>query len=255
MSDDLLFLTCIFWAVTAVLGGFAFYAWWTWQKRAERAEKLNRLLYRILADRTTSSDDALLVQKQIAAAEREASGFPASVIALLVMVGALGGLTGCAATAPPYVWGPLTASEYETLPATGQAVLTGQAFLRQRNGGIVYGAGSPVTLDPVTTYSTRWWIGCAVQPKCQAGTPADAMDRARRTTTAGGDGRFRFEGIPPGAYYIRAWVSWEVPRFVPGAVLFGVYIPPVSWMEQVGGYVHKQIHVTEEKPLDVVLTW
>lgn len=164
-------------------------------------------------------------------------------------------LTGCASgwavpreyreTPQAYAWGDGEAPdpvEYAKF-VVGTGVVEGQAFLRQRGGGVVYGAGAEVTLDPVTAYSSRWW-GCVENAQCvgEVGGMDVLMRRYRRVTVADGDGRYRFEGVGAGAYYVRAFVRWDVQASGRG-----------TWRQ--GGAVTARVQVEEGKVTQGMLTW
>jgi hypothetical protein len=136
---------------------------------------------------------------------------------------------------------PVTdASEAEYLPyqADGANVLSGQAFLTQRGGGVVKAAGRTITLDPATeTTGYNWWWQAGRKWKTRYITPNSPMARKlRRTTTADADGKFSFEGLPPGDYYVRTEITWEIPYH-------GVQ----------GGLVGKRVTVEPGKNTNVVL--
>ena len=125
-------------------------------------------------------------------------------------------VSGCAHRAPPPSFVPVTeASEAEYLPysAAGMNVLTGQAFLTQKGGGVVKAAGRTVTLDPATeTTGKNWWWQAGRKWATRTVQPNSPTARSlRRTAVADADGKFTFEGLPAGAYYVRTEITWEVP--------------------------------------------
>lgn len=151
-------------------------------------------------------------------------------------------LAGCATQTAPTATGPEWSSINETAEAeyapgaTGTGVVTGQAFLTQRGGRVVSGAGSQVSLDPVTAISTEWWSRQArfwsTLPPDYALTDADqythakarmswaamtppspGFRKARRTVTADAEGRFRFSDVPAGKYYASTAISWIVGQY------------------------------------------
>ena len=125
-------------------------------------------------------------------------------------------ISGCAHRAPPPSFVPVTeASEAEYLPysAAGSNVLTGQAFLTQKGGGVVKAAGRTVPLDPATeTTGRNWWWQAGRKWATRHVAPNSPTARQlRRTTVADADGKFSFEGLPAGNYYVRTEITWEVP--------------------------------------------
>lgn len=152
------------------------------------------------------------------------------------------------ASAVVYRWGQINPAEYVAVAQTGGGSVVGQAFLKQRNGQVRYGAGNEVTLDPATSYSTKWWNECARLFKCKSNAPGpdSVFLRARRTTTSDGEGRFRFEALPAGEYYVRTYVLWEATTG---------YLLRVPINEMQGGIVAEKVVVEPDKRTDVVLTW
>lgn len=140
---------------------------------------------------------------------------------------------------PPPEWRPttdVTEAEYEQYLGKGTCQVSGQAFLRQRGGGVVTAAGSIVTLDPATSTAIEWWK--------KAGTifvhrhltpPSPNFHKARRTTPADADGRFKFVDVRPGKYYVRTEVIWHVG------------IAPQ------GGLVGQLVEVKQGRPTEVIL--
>jgi hypothetical protein len=66
------------------------------------------------------------------------------------------------------------------------------------------GGGKQVILLPVTSYSTEWWQqevvgGQRLQPADSRAAPFE------RTSSADGQGRFHFDSLPAGEYYVAAW--------------------------------------------------
>lgn len=101
-------------------------------------------------------------------------------------------------------------AEYAPYRETGSGRIEGQVFLRQRGGGVVKGAGAEVNLNPVTSYSTEWFTAwMAMEPLVPADPRAEEF---ARVTQADAEGRFHFDGLPPGRYYVASAVVWEVPR-------------------------------------------
>jgi hypothetical protein len=125
-------------------------------------------------------------------------------------------LTSCAIfmpyEPPPVQWGQFDEAEYAPYAKAGNAVLSGQAFLMTRGGEAKKAAGRQVTLDPATTLSQQWWAERRMWS--EGGYPPDPRFlQARRATVADADGRFRFENLPAGTYFVRTLVRWEAPCF------------------------------------------
>jgi hypothetical protein len=100
-------------------------------------------------------------------------------------------------------------AEYAPYGKPGTSTISGQAFVKTRGGDVRYGAGNEVGLNPVTTYSNEWFeqtvrkqrVMEAADPRC---------DKYYWETRADGEGRFTFENLPAGEYYVFCVISWEV---------------------------------------------
>jgi hypothetical protein len=119
---------------------------------------------------------------------------------------------------PPH-WNPTSdaaEAEYQPYLAGGTGVISGQAFLTQRGGGVVKAAGREVTLDPATSVGNEWWAK-AGKFWVQRGytPPSPGFSRARRTTVADADGKFKFSNLAAGKYYVRTEVTWEIGGYNP----------------------------------------
>lgn len=119
-------------------------------------------------------------------------------------------LAGC--VAPPNdapITTNLNAQEMSHISATGTASISGQAFMRQRGGGVVTAAGEQILLLPATSYTRE------VTDRMLAGEPQTAAGSSikpyTRTTIADADGRFTFSNLASGAYLVLAVVRWEAP--------------------------------------------
>jgi len=115
-------------------------------------------------------------------------------------------LVGCAANAPPA--GPrqvaFDSTEYVPYGRPGTGQITGQVLFQIESDQVKPGAGKAVILSPVTSYSTEWWLQEVVGGRRLQ--PADArVTPFQRVATADRQGRFRFEGLPPGDYYLASW--------------------------------------------------
>ncbi len=117
-------------------------------------------------------------------------------------------LVGCAAnplpSAPRQV--SFDSTEYAPYARPGTARIIGQVLFRTETDEVKPGAGKKVILSPVTSYSTEWWVqevvgGQRLQPADPRATPF------QRAATADRQGRFRFEDLPPGEYYLASWAG------------------------------------------------
>ncbi|MCK9582788.1 MAG: hypothetical protein M0Q46_04105 [Endomicrobiales bacterium] len=150
-------------------------------------------------------------------------------------------LTGCATLYSPPQWNPIqdtTEAEYEPYLINGTGTITGQAFLVQNGGGVVKAAGRTVTLDPATTVGNEWWgkAGKVYVQRLQT-PPSPNFLKARRSTVADADGRFKFTDLPTGKYYICTKITWTVGNYYPTE----------------GGVIGKLIEVKSKQLTEVIL--
>jgi hypothetical protein len=128
-------------------------------------------------------------------------------------------LSACTTVPLPPQWSLASESaeaEYGPYLKTGTSTISGQAFLRQQNGVVITGAGRIVTLDPATSIGNEWWSKTAqVWVHRTLTPPSSGFVGARRTTTADADGRFKFQDLPAGQYYVRTEVTWEPGGLTP----------------------------------------
>ncbi len=130
-------------------------------------------------------------------------------IVLPVLVAVL--LCGCVALPKWSASSETLEAEYEPYLIGGTCSLTGQAFFTQQGGGVVKAAGRTVTLDPATSIGNEWWGKAGKVWAHRALTPpSPGFAKARRTTIADAEGRFKFADLAPGEYYVRTEVTWLV---------------------------------------------
>lgn len=109
----------------------------------------------------------------------------------------------------------------------GANAIEGQAFLQRRDGIVVYAAGSDVYLIPATRYARerieKIYRGAKLVDIYAAGatkTPDNPeFRRLSRTTKADGEGRFRFENVADGDYFVQTAVVWQPGDFAAGGAL------------------------------------
>lgn len=157
-------------------------------------------------------------------------------------------LTACApSVAPP---GPaearFDAGEAAFILKRGETTLRGQAFLPRETGTVVYSAGQTIRLIPATSYSRarmqRLYGGKKFVPALSVPKVEADPDYVKHTRTAVADpqGRFTFENVAPGEYFITAQAIWKER---------GRYLPS-------GGVMYQTARVTgrEERPVDVIVS-
>lgn len=150
-------------------------------------------------------------------------------------------MAGCAHMGPPTAAPrpPFPAEEYAALEGrTGTGVVTGQAFLRTRGGDVKVGAGSEVNLNPVTSYSEYWYVSMTRGQALQE--PDPRMHKYLFVTQADAEGKFRFENVPAGEYFLTGKVTWEAP---------GRYYSSTQ-----GGWISERITVRDGETVTQMLT-
>ncbi|OAE39608.1 hypothetical protein [Brucella intermedia] len=144
-------------------------------------------------------------------------------------------LTGCVQTAS--IDTPFNESSVEYINRQGTATVTGQGFMRRRDGMVVYAAGSPVALVPKVPYTEEAFNKAQAAPFGINFTNSDPrLKKYVRTTQANGEGRFTFSNVPDGAYYLVTKVQW------------------MAGDANQGGELTKAIQVSGGKNVDVILT-
>lgn len=124
-------------------------------------------------------------------------------------------VAGCETTTPPPpLTAPFDAGALAFIHTPGTASIEGQAFARQRGGGVVTAAGEEIILIPATDFTRQ------LTERMQAGAPS-ADDAAKvktfqRTTVADADGRFKFTGLAPGSYIVLVTIRWMAGDYAQG---------------------------------------
>jgi hypothetical protein len=128
----------------------------------------------------------------------------------------------------------------------GKAKIEGHAFVRRPDNAVENAVGQTVRLIPVTPYSearfAQFYGGKRFLPAWQIPKIEADPEYASytRTTTSESNGRFRFENVAPGKYYIATQIMWR----------------PKGNLFQEGGALWDMVTVTgkETKAIQVVLT-
>jgi len=112
---------------------------------------------------------------------------------------------------------------YAAYRAPGTGTVTGQAFLKTRGGEVRYAAGDEVYLNPATDYEAarifKLLRARFVDPTGKpvwTPAPGENWKTPQRTTTADAEGRFKFEGLPPGKYFVSSNVTWDTGQGMTG---------------------------------------
>lgn len=130
-------------------------------------------------------------------------------------------------------------AEYAPFLAGGTGTISGQAFMKTRGGDVKLGAGNIAYLDPVTTYSRDWWIHRGQKESgIDVRSPDALFNAAQRQVIIDAQGKFRFDKVAPGHYYVRSTVKWYVGG---------------SYGTQ-GGLVSAEVEVKAGETTEVILT-
>ena len=117
-------------------------------------------------------------------------------------------------------------SEVAFIHEQGTNTITGSAFVRQRGGGVVHCAGNPVSLIPKGAYSAER-IGIIYGTTSASGyspamgtgrgtepvPPVDAYRSHQRHAICDIDGKFGFQDVATGSYFVVTSVTWTVGSY------------------------------------------
>lgn len=103
-----------------------------------------------------------------------------------------------------------TDAEFAIYKGEGNAIVSGQAFLRQRGGGVVVCAGETVLLFPHTS-TFEQLIDLARQhvKPIMPDTADPRFKEVARSATCDAQGDFRFTNLPRAPWYIFTRVQWS----------------------------------------------
>lgn len=134
---------------------------------------------------------------------------------------------------------PFDPAEYEPYSVDGTGSVEGQAFMRQRGGGVVTGAGSKVWLVPATSYAKEEHLRGFLHNERLA-NPDPRAHGYWRGVLADADGRFRFERVPGGEYFVYCEIAWE-------------YVGSNGFARNTGGIAGAQIALADGESLTNVI--
>jgi hypothetical protein len=129
----------------------------------------------------------------------------------------------------------------------GKAEIEGEAFFRAETGRVVYAAGAWVHLIPATSYADARFRAIFGTEKYLPAARLFLMQDADplymqylRATKADSGGRFSFEQVPPGRYYIWTTATWV----------------PENWVIPAGGLVYEMVTISghETRPVKVIVS-
>jgi len=131
-------------------------------------------------------------------------------------------LAGLSACVPPSkkMTNKFDLAEHARFRNSGKASISGQAFLRQQGGGVVRCAGEEVVLVPATPFFreiTDTFKSRAVPENMKE--LRESYQPVSRKTFCDADGKFRFDNIPSGDWFISTKVQWIVGGVPQGGLL------------------------------------
>ena len=92
------------------------------------------------------------------------------------------------------------AHEYQRLATTGTNTIRGSVYLENNHGRRIFGAGTRLYLNPVTSYSRQWHKESYLRGRVMS--PADdRLFNYLKFTSSDTNGNFVFYGVPDGSYY------------------------------------------------------
>jgi hypothetical protein len=116
----------------------------------------------------------------------------------------------------------------------GKASIEGHAFMRRPDNAVENAVGQTVRLIPVTPYSearfAQFYRGKKFLPAFQIPKIEADPEYASytRTTTSDSNGRFTFENVAPGKYYVTTQIMWR-PKgnfFSEGGAIYDIVTVP-----------------------------
>ena len=144
---------------------------------------------------------------------------------------------------------PYNPEEFAKYQKEGTATITGQAFMKTQSGDVKYAAGNEVWLNPKTSMSDQWYNEAYLgndnhfnpeQELVGKGVDYKKYLEAFTYTQADGEGRFKFEKVPAGKYYLVSKVVWKVPS------QYGLH--------RTGGYIAREVTIKEGESHNFILT-
>ena len=163
-------------------------------------------------------------------------------------------LSGCATGGGYVMKNSFSTDEIDWFLAGGSTTVKGSAFLKQRGGGVVTCAGNEVFLIPVSRYSTerisflydstefgilQRGLPQALRGRYFKEEPPAAYGQYSKRTICDVDGRFVFQNVPQGSYYLTTIVEWNTGQ---------------NMFENEGGFIMKRISVNDKELVKFVIS-
>ena len=146
----------------------------------------------------------------------------------------------------PATTASFSAEEAAVIRKTGTGVIVGHAFRTRAKGQVVNAAGEVVRLIPATTYARQRFSSIFERTKFLPHWryPNDQIDplyaQFTRTTKTTARGRFSFDKVAPGTYFVSTQVIWGEEDAI----------------FREGGTVYDEVTLTgkETEPVEVILS-
>lgn len=161
-------------------------------------------------------------------------------------IGVVAALVAACQQTPQRIETPFDTKAAAFIHKQGEGRIDGHAFLKRFNGRVTHAAGENVWLVPATPYARERFARLYGGRKFLAATSALRMEndpvyaQYTRKTKAESNGRFTFENVAPGEYFIATTVTWQDT--------------PDSYFAR-GGAIYETVTVTgkEEKAIKVIV--
>lgn len=111
-------------------------------------------------------------------------------------------------------------AEYLPYQTDGEGVIEGQLYVTIDAGEVILGGNREVTLKPATSYSSEWFEMTAKKGRKPGRRHELQGEECTWVALTTPEGRFRFEGLPPGRYYLAGEV-WRLQAGVGVVFKFG----------------------------------
>lgn len=146
-------------------------------------------------------------------------------VASILVALAASALAGCATRAPQppaEMQTKFVRADHDPYMQPGTGTITGQGFLRQKGGGVVTCAGSPVYMVPITPYFRELLTHLLKGRQVGGGErPDPAYSSLLKQTSCDAQGNFSFTNLPSGAWAVTTDVKWMAGNSQQGGSLLG----------------------------------